>query len=86
MSRISPEQLGPVRDVIFGDGRTGGVEVANAVGERHVTLWSWLNKRGLPADKAEALAEELQRRAARLNTAAVTLRSAARAAEGAVGA
>lgn len=78
MSRIAPEELADVNDVLFGEKRWSGPVIAENLGVRHHTLWSWLNRRGLPADVALRLASEVDRRAAQLIRVSGVLRRVAR--------
>jgi hypothetical protein len=78
--RVPAAALTQVHDLIFGPGRTAGPTVALSTGIAHNTLWSFLNRNGLPAVEAQVLADDLCRRAAAMIEAATTLRGAAKAA------
>jgi hypothetical protein len=80
--RIRPEETAEVANLLFGEGRWTGPMIAESVGEKHHTLWSWFNRRGLPADVALRLAQEMDRRATALIRAAGVLRRLATAAQG----
>lgn len=77
MNRISPDRLNKVSRVVFGESRFTGPAVARRVGTSKVTLWSWLNRTGLPVEQASKLSDELLRRASELMEAAADLRQQA---------
>lgn len=72
--RIPPSRLEAVNTALFGTGQTNGPKVASALRTKHVTLWSWINRRGLPMEAADKLATELERRAAMLLKVSAGLR------------
>ena len=75
--RIEPDRLTEAQRVIFGDCRVTGPAIAESAGLRNVTLWSFLNRTGLPIPDAEKLANVLSERAAHLLEAATCIRNAA---------
>ena len=74
---VRPEELEEVAEVVFGDLQVNGPLIARAVGAKHVTLWSWLHRTGLPVEVVPALETELRSRAAALVRAANKLRRTA---------
>lgn len=75
--RIPVTRLGAVQDVVFGKKSWRGPALAGRLKAKHVTLWSWLNRNGLPVKMAEPIATELDRRAKDLTEAAEKLREEA---------
>lgn len=69
ITRIPSENLGPVNDVIFGDGRRSGPVIADRIGTIKVTLWSWLNRRGMPVAAAKQLEREMARQVVEMDRA-----------------
>lgn len=78
--RIPTTETQEVNDLLFGERRWNGPRIAEAIQEKHMTLWSWFNRRGLPVSVALRLATEMDRRATDLIRAAGTLRRLAQAA------
>ncbi len=76
--RIPITRLKGVQDVVFGRKSWRGPDLALKLKAKHVTLWSWLNRNGLPVKLAEPLATELERRGNELIAAADGLRAEAR--------
>jgi cell division FtsZ-interacting protein ZapD len=77
--RIPTSRLRGVQDVVFGRKSWRGPDLALRLKTKHVTLWSWLNRNGLPVKVAESLATELERRGQELMSAAEGLRDEAKA-------
>lgn len=75
--RVHPDKLEEAQRVVFGDDRVTGPAIAEAAGLRNVTLWSFLNRTGLPIPEAEKLANVLTSRASKLLEAATCIRNAA---------
>lgn len=77
--RIPVTRLKDVQDVVFGRKSWRGPALALRLKAKHVTLWSWLNRNGLPVKMAEPMAVELEKRAQDLTEAADKLREEATA-------
>ena len=75
--RIPVTRLRQVQDVVFGRKSWRGPDLALRLKAKHVTVWSWLNRNGLPVKVAEPMAQELERRGNELLAAATSLRKEA---------
>lgn len=76
--RIPVERLAEVSNVLFGEDRLGGPQIAERVGASHMNIWSWLNRRGMPEAIADQLAAVCDAHAHKLMRIAGQLRAAAR--------
>lgn len=72
--RIPVSRLKAVQDVVFGRKAWRGPDLAARIKTKHVTLWSWFNRNGLPVKHSDQIADELDRRAEELHQAAMQLR------------
>lgn len=72
--RIGTDKLEGVASILYGERRAIGAHIAAEIGAKPMTLWSWINRRGLPAEVALDLADALERKATAFARAAATLR------------
>jgi uncharacterized protein YjcR len=80
MPRVNTEKLARTHELLFGSKRYAGSQVAERLGVKHVTLWSWICRRGMPRDEAVRLANDMMRHATDMIAASQELRAAADAA------
>lgn len=80
-ARIPTTKLRAVREMLFGNRRLLGTSIARKLHANHNTFWSWLHRRGMPANKAVALAGIVEEHADKLRALAADLRQAAQDAQ-----
>lgn len=78
MARIRPEKLSGIAELLYGERRLTGRLLAERIEAKDITLWSWMNRRGMPAHEALKIADEIDQHAVDLVRAASTLRQLAR--------
>lgn len=74
MVRIQPENIRSVGRLLFGDERASGPNMAAALGVKYMTLWAWLDRRGMPVHMAGKLATWMEQHAMKLVEQAAVLR------------
>lgn len=79
MASVSPNSLTGLRALLFTRQESSpGPRIARAIGVKYITFWSWINRRGVPADRVETIANALTALSAEYLEAATELRRAAR--------
>lgn len=76
-ARIDPHDLRRVHRLLFGADKFGGPQIARRMRCKHVTLWSWLTRTGMPASDAETLAAQMEAHGLALVEQATALREKA---------
>jgi hypothetical protein len=75
---IHPENIRSVAAVLVGEDRASGPKIAQALDAEYNTVWAWLNRRGMPVDVAEKLANYMEEHALKMIEQASVLRTRAR--------